>query len=293
MYFGTPEMAVPALDALVAAGFDVALVVTRPDKRRGRGNGVTPSPVKAAAQRHSIPVSHDVADSLEAGADLGVVVAFGQLIRESVLERLPMVNLHFSLLPRWRGAAPVERAILAGDSVTGVSLMQVDVGLDTGGVIDVVEVPIGTRQTADQLRRQLAGVGSRQLVQSLASGLGPAAAQTGVATLAPKLDPAEFAIEWIRPAVEIDRLIRLGVAWSTFRGKRLKILQTQPPEPPQGTPAAGIPSPGSFIGPITVACGTGSLVLHTVQPEGRPAMDATAWSNGARPATGERIGPGQ
>ena len=144
VYFGTPDMAVPPLEALVADGFDVALVITRIDKRRGRGSDVAPSPVKAAALRLELPVSHLVDDALLVGADLGVVVAFGQLITAHVLERLPMVNLHFSLLPRWRGAAPVERALLAGDATTGVCLMQLAEGLDTGPLLDVVEVPIGT-----------------------------------------------------------------------------------------------------------------------------------------------------
>ena len=281
VYFGTPVMAVQPLEALVAAGFDVALVVTRIDKRRGRGNEVAPSPVKIAAQRLGIAVSHSVDDALNVGADLGVVVAFGQLIRPHVLASLPMVNLHFSLLPRWRGAAPVERALLSGDAVTGVCLMQLAEGLDTGPVIDVVEVPIGPRDTADDLRQRLVDVGARQLVEALQRGLGEPQAQVGEPTHAAKLQPIEFAIDWRRPATEIDRLVRLGVAYARFRGKRLKVLATEHSE------LAG--APGTFVAPTVVACGDASLVLARVQPEGKPPMDALAWANGARPAIGEHF----
>ena len=138
-YLGTPEIAVPPLEALVAAGHDVALVVTGQDKRRGRGGGRSPSPVKSAAERLGIQVSHSLDDVVRTagtglGLDLGVVVAFGKIIGTDVLDAVPMVNMHFSLLPRWRGAAPVERALLAGDELTGVCIMRVEEGLDTGGV---------------------------------------------------------------------------------------------------------------------------------------------------------------
>ena len=137
VFLGTPDMAVPPLRALVDAGHEVVLVVTRADKRRGRGGATTPSPVKAAALELGLTVTHQVDDVLgaaEQGAELGVVVAFGQIIKPHVLAALPMINLHFSLLPRWRGAAPVERAMLAGDDLTGVCVMRVEEGLDTGGV---------------------------------------------------------------------------------------------------------------------------------------------------------------
>jgi len=282
VYLGTPAMAVAPLEALAAKGFDVALVVTRADKRRGRGAELTPSPVKAAAERLGLAVSHRVSDSLTVGADLGVVVAFGQLIKPDVLAGLAMVNLHFSLLPRWRGAAPVERALLAGDDVTGVCLMQVDVGLDTGAVIDRVEVPIGPRQTLEELRRTLVESGTELLVENLGKGLVAGVPQAGDATYAAKLDPAEFAIDWNRPAAEIDRLVRLGVAWTTFRGKRLKVLAV---EPVDRRGAAG-----SLIEPLVVACWDGALELDRVQPEGKPAMSARAWANGAQPRIGEQFG---
>lgn len=260
-YLGTPPMAVPPLEALVAAGHDVVLVVTGVDKRRGRGNELSPSPVKAAALRLGIPVSHTVDDVLAAGADLGVVVAFGRIIKPHVLAELPMVNLHFSLLPRWRGAAPVERALLAGDDTTGVCVMAVEEGLDTGGVYARVEVPIGPTTTADELRAELVEVGTRLLVDTLAAGLGEPVPQTGEPTYAAKIDPAELRIDWTRPGAEIDRLVRLGGAWTTFRGARTKIHAAELVD--------------------------GALVPTVVQPEGKARMAYDAWRNGARPATGE------
>jgi methionyl-tRNA formyltransferase len=261
VYLGTPEMAVPPLEALVEAGHDVALVVTGVDKRRGRGSSLSPSPVKAAAQRLGLPVSHVVDDVLTADAELGVVVAFGKIIKPHVLADLSMINLHFSLLPRWRGAAPVERALLAGDAVTGVCVMAVEEGLDTGGVYRRVEVPIGETQTADELRHDLVEVGTRLLVDTLDEGLGIPDEQVGTPTYAAKIDPAELRIDWSRPVAEIDRLIRLGGAWTTFRGARFKIHAAE------------------IVG--------GAIVPTVVQPEGKPRMDADAWRNGARPETGE------
>jgi methionyl-tRNA formyltransferase len=256
-------MAVPPLEALVEAGHEVLLVVTGADKRRGRGAHTSPSPVKAAALRLGLPVSHVVDDVLEADADLGVVVAFGRIIKPHVLARLPMVNVHFSLLPRWRGAAPVERALLAGDEVTGVCVMAVEEGLDTGGVYSRVEVPIGRDTTADQLRAELVSAGSRLLVDTLARGLGTPVAQQGPPVYAAKIDPSELRIDWSLPPEQIDRLIRLGGAWTTFRGARLKIH------------AADLVD--------------GAVVPTVVQPEGKPRMDYTAWRNGARPQPDEHF----
>ena len=282
VYLGTPEMAVPALEALVAAGLDIALVVTRVDKRRGRGSELSPSPVKAAAERLGLPVAHSVDAALAAEADLGVVVAFGQLIRRHILEALPMVNLHFSLLPRWRGAAPVERALMAGDTETGVCLMRLEEGLDTGGIYARTVVPIGPTTTAADLRRDLVDVGTGLLVEQLAAGLGDPVDQVGDATYAAKLDPAEFQIDWSHPAVVIDRLVRVGQAWTAFRGKRLKVLQTTPGESSGGMH-------GSIVGDV-VTCGEGSLHLRRVQPEGKAPMMARDWANGARPGPDERLG---
>jgi methionyl-tRNA formyltransferase len=272
VYLGTPDMAVPPLRALVDGGFDIALVVTRPDKRRGRGSTLTPSPVKAAALDLGLPVTSTVADALDVGADLGVVVAFGRIIAASVLAELPMVNLHFSLLPRWRGAAPVERALLAGDEVTGVDVMAVEEGLDTGGVHAESVVPIGPDTTAAELRSALVAEGSRLLVETLRAGLGQPRPQVGEPTYAEKLQPGEYELDWTRPATELHRWVRLGGAWTTFRGRRLKIWRATPSPTGDG---------------VDVPTGDGVLELLEVQPEGKPRMDAAAWANGARPKPGE------
>ena len=285
VFLGTPAMAVPPLEALVEHGFEVALAVTRADKRRGRGGALMPSPVKAAATALGVPVSHRVDDALAAGADLGVVVAFGQLIKRHVLDVLPMVNLHFSLLPRWRGAAPVERALLAGDPTTGVCLMQLEEGLDTGPVFARAEVPIGPRTTAAELRAELVRVGTDLLVGQLTDGLGPAEPQAGEATYAAKLEAAELAIDWRRPADELDRLVRVGGAWTTLRGQRLKVLSAR--LVPRGL--GGPVDPGGLDG-ARVGTGDGSLELLAVQPEGKAAMPFDAWRHGARLAAGDRLG---
>ena len=199
VYLGTPAMAVPPLAALLEAGFDVALVVSRPDAKRGRGGRLLPSPVKAAALDRGLAVTDRVDDVFAAGADAGVVVAFGRIIRPHVLDALPMVNLHFSLLPRWRGAAPVERALLAGDERTGVCLMAVEEGLDTGGVYGSVEVAIGSEETAAQLRDELVDVGTGLLVRQLLDGLGPPEPQGGEPTYADKIRPDELELDWAPP----------------------------------------------------------------------------------------------
>ena len=171
-YLGTPALAVAPLVALVEAGYEIPLVVTRADTRRGRGGGHQPSPVKAAAMALGLRVTDDLSDLDTVDVDLGVVVAFGRIIPASTLDRLAMINLHFSLLPRWRGAAPVERAILAGDHETGVCLMVVDDGLDTGAVYrrDIVE--IDDDETLEELRGRLVEIGTNRLLEALAHGLG-------------------------------------------------------------------------------------------------------------------------
>jgi len=285
-YLGTPAVAVAPLEALVDAGFDVALVITRPDKRRGRGGAVQPSPVKEAALRLGLPVGHQVDDVLTAGVELGVVVAYGALVRPHVLAVVPMVNLHFSLLPRWRGAAPVERAVLAGDHETGVCLMQLEEGLDTGPIYARVGVPIAPDETAGSLRHRLVDVGARLLVEQLAAGLRDPEPQTGEATYAAKLDPAEFELRFDRPAVDLSRIVRVGGAWTTFRGRRLKVHRAE-------VMPTGAGEPGELLDPlgVAIACGDGAaLRLVEVQPEGRAAQPARAWANGARPACGERFG---
>jgi methionyl-tRNA formyltransferase len=269
---------VPPLRALVEAGHDVAIVVSRADKRRGRGSGTMPSPVKAAALELGLPVTERVDDVLDANVELGVVVAFGRLIKPHVLDKVPMINMHFSLLPRWRGAAPVERAILAGDHETGVAIMQLEEGLDTGPVYAVERVPIGEEETADELQHQLVEVGTRLLVAELERGLSEPTPQDGEPIYASKIDPDELQIDWARSADEIHRLIRLGRAWTTFRGKRLRILQAKR--------TASDAAPGELDGLIV---GPG-IELVEVQPEGKAPQPAGSWRNGAHPAAGERLG---
>jgi methionyl-tRNA formyltransferase len=272
VYLGTPDMAVPPLRALVEAGHEIVLVVTRADKRRGRGSALSPSPVKAVAVELGLPVSHDVDDVLTAvsrdGAELGVVVAFGQIIKPHVLDVLPMVNLHFSLLPRWRGAAPVERAILAGDETTGVCVMALEEGLDTGGVYARREVPIGPETTATELREALVDAGTSLLVDTLAAPLadwiGHPEPQVGEVTYAAKFTASDFEIDWSKPIDDIHRLIRVGGAWTTFRGKRLKINAARLDD--------------------------GVLLPTTVQPEGKSPMSFDSWRNGARPTADELFG---
>ena len=281
-FLGSPEPAVVALNVLVSAGHDVVVVITQPDRKRGRGGALSPSPVKAAAVERGLPVAHAVDDLLGSGAELGVVVAFGKLIKPHVLEQLPMVNLHFSLLPRWRGAAPVERAILAGDTSTGVCLMQLDEGLDTGPVYACKTVDIGPDETAAELTGRLADLGARLLVDSLERGLGDPVPQTGEPTYAAKLDASVFELRWDQPADVLSRVVRIGRAWTTFRSKRLRVLRAV--AEPSG------PAPATLDG-LVVGAGAGTgLRLLEVQQEGKPAMPADAWARGAQPRPGESIG---
>jgi methionyl-tRNA formyltransferase len=273
-FLGTPEAAVRPLRALVEDGHDVAIVITQPDRKRGRGAALVPSPVKAAATELSIPVAHNVDAVLDADVELGVVVAFGKLIKVHVLDRVPMVNLHFSLLPRWRGAAPVERAILAGDAETGVCLMALDVGLDTGPVYDCVAVAVAPGETLDELRGRLVVVGTQLLRDHLREGLGVARQQEGETTYAAKIEPEELHLDWSQPAEQLHRVVRLGRAWTTVDGKRLLVLRAD-------TVDSG-PPPGVVDG-VVVGAGDGrGLRLDEVQPEGRGRQPAKAWRNGLR-----------
>jgi len=189
---------------------------------------------------------------------------------------LPMVNIHFSLLPRWRGAAPVERAVLAGDERTGVDLMVVEEGLDTGAVYDRAELTIGPDETVDELRARLTDAGTALLVDNLQRGLTTPAPQVGEAVYAHKIDPAELEIDWSQPAVAVHRVVRVGGAWTTFRGKRLKVWRTILPGA-QADPDAGDADPAAVAAPV----GDGTIHLVEVQPEGKPRMPAAAWANGA------------
>jgi methionyl-tRNA formyltransferase len=268
VFLGTPLDAVPTLHALVEAGHEIALVVTQPDRRRGRGAGTAASPVKEAALELGLRVrtperALEVVDEVrDTGAELGVVVAFGQLLPEAFLESLPhgFVNLHFSLLPRWRGAAPVERAMLTGDRETGVAVMRIERGLDTGPVYAMEEVPIGPDETAGELRARLVERGTRLMVETV-----PQVPETepvpqrGDPTYAEKLSVEEFRLDWSRPAEELARVVRAGNprpgAWTTVDGRRLKVWR------------ARVDEDGEFV-PVEV------------QPEGRGPMLWEDWRRG-------------
>lgn len=279
-YLGTPDAAVPPLRALVGAGFEIPIVVSQADKKRGRGGALVPSPVKAAAQALGIPVTSRVADVVDAGVDLGVVVAFGRLIKPDVLARVPMLNVHFSLLPRWRGAAPVERAILAGDTETGVGIMQLEEGLDTGPVYVEERLTIGPDESAEELRARLVELGTRLMVDTLSHPLPEPVPQSGTPTYAAKIEPAELRIDWTKPAEELHRLVRLGRAWTTFRGDRFRVLRA--------TPTVSNLDPGALDG-VIVGTGRGALELVEVQPAGKGPQVAAAWRHGARIQPGERL----
>ena len=290
-FLGSPVEAAVALRALVEAGFEVTHVISQPDRKRRRGSALVPTPVKQTALELGLPVGDDLVDLDEpigAGAiDLGVVVAYGRIIPPSVLARLAMVNIHFSLLPRWRGAAPVERAILAGDTETGVTLMEVAEGLDEGGVYAVEKVSIDPDESAVELRGRLATIGAGLLVERLASGLGPAVPQTGEVTYAPKLERSEARLDFTGPALELHRRIRVGRAWAEFRGRRLVIESARLAAPGMSSDAATA-APGELRG-ATVATGDGWLELVTVIPEGKRPMSGLDWVNGVQPAAGEQL----
>lgn len=281
-YLGSPDTAVPPLKALVAHGHEVALVVTQPDRRRGRGGGLMPTPVKAAALELGLATSHRVKDVVDAGVERGIVVAFGRFLRAEILAAVPMLNMHFSLLPRWRGAAPVERAILAGDDETGVCLMEIDEGLDTGPVYVCERIAIGPEETAAGLRGRLVEAGTRLLIDALDQGLPQAQPQEGEATYAEKIETDDLLLDWSRPAIELHRVVRVGGAWTTFRGRRLKVHGARVVEAGPGT---------GVVDGLVVGCGDGrGLELGDVQPEGKPHQAARAWLQGARPEPGERLG---
>lgn len=279
-FLGTPDAAAAVLEAIGEAGIEVVAVVTRPDARRGRGSSTSPSPVKNVARRRGMPVTERVDDLLDLDFDLGVVVAYGALVKPHVLARHPMVNLHFSLLPRWRGAAPVERAILAGDRSTGVCLMQLEEGLDTGGVFAKVTTPIGDEVTAAELRQALVADGIRILLEALRTGFGSADPQVGEVTYATKLQPDDVRLQWDEPAEQVLRRIRVGGAWTTFGERRLKVRAARI------VPRSSNEPPGTCLvdgSRVVVATADHDVELTSVQPEGRSTMDAGAWINGARP----------
>ncbi|MGA0863773.1 MAG: methionyl-tRNA formyltransferase [Ilumatobacteraceae bacterium] len=278
VFLGTPEPAAEILERLISEGFDISLVVTGVDAKRGRGGGLSPSPVKQVALEAGIPVSHDVTDLIENGVDtVGVVVAFGRIIPRSVLDRVPMVNVHFSLLPRWRGAAPVERAILAGDEVTGVCIMDVVDELDAGGVRARREMPIDGATRAD-LMRTLTGIGSDLLVDVLRGPRTEAHPQVGEPVYAHKIRREESLVDWSSDSVSISRVVRALRAHTSIGGRRLLILDAEP------AGASRTDVPGTCHDDAVVDCGDGSLRLLTVKPEGKPPVGATQWRRGVHGA---------
>jgi len=282
IYFGTPEAAVPQLRALHASGFKIPLVVSKSDARRGRGKQTTPSPVKQAALELGLTVTDNIEDVLGIKADLGVVVAYGAMIKDNLLTTLPLVNVHFSLLPLWRGAAPVERSILAGDVYTGVSLMVIEKTLDTGAVYSSFSTQILDNETAVELRARLAEKSCDLLIESLASGLSDPQPQDGEPSHAAKIHKSELRLNFDESAELCNRRVRIGKAWTMFRNKRLVIVRAEPVSE----------SSNGLVGSIAedlVQTGDGQLRLLTVQPEGKKPMAVSDWLRGAQIKSGEQF----
>lgn len=307
IFAGTPDFSVPSLEALLAAGQDVVAVYTQPDRPAGRGRKLTPSPVKAAALAQGLPVLQPptlrdegaVADLRALAADLMVVVAYGLLLPQAVLDapRMGCVNVHASLLPRWRGAAPIQRALLAGDGESGVTIMRMAAGLDTGPMYLLRPLAIAPRETGGGLSDKLATLGAQALVEALpgiADGsLIPVPQDDDQANYAHKLTKAEAEVDWSRPAVAIDRLIRAFDPWpvaqTSLEGASVRLWGSELSDliPP---PAA---LPGQVLaagkGGIEVATGAGVLRLTRLQPPGKRPMSAAEFLN-ARRLDGARLG---
>ena len=279
VYIGTPEIAVAPLRALVASGFDVELVVTGVDKRRGRGTQTTANPVKTAALALGIPISHNINDVLKLNPDglLGVVVAFGSIIATEVLQHVPMINIHYSALPRWRGAAPVERAILEGDNTTAVCIIQVVEQLDAGDVLASAPCTIREDDSVAGLRDRLGHLALPLLIDICSNGVSSQQAQVGDVVIARKISTNDLAITWSSSPDQISRQIRLGNAFTFFEGMRFKVHEVS--RVSEQLPEGSI----SFNdGMVLVGTREGSLQLLTVQPEGKPRIAASEWARGAR-----------
>ena len=306
VFFGTPQFAVPTLRRLLDSTHSVAGVITQPDRPRGRGQKITHAPVKALALERGIPVYQpdrlkppEVADTLRGWqADLGVVAAYGRIIPEHLLTIPPlgMINVHASLLPKYRGAAPVHRAVINGDSQTGVTIMRVVKELDAGAMLAKVTRPIGPDETSDVVETALADMGAELLVtvvDQLVSGIAREEPQDDTqATYAPRLTKEEGLIDWTRSAPEIHNRIRGLYPWphayTFFKGTRLIVLRSA-----VATAGASPTIPGTILRvtseAIQVATGDGELAILDVQPEGRRAMRAHDFLLGHRLATGETL----
>ncbi len=311
-FLGTPAVAVPALEAFVAADdVDVAVVITNPDRPRGRRGEPQPPPVKVTALEAGLEVwqpakPREIADDLRAlDLDACAVVAYGALLPPTVLEAggAGMVNLHFSLLPRWRGAAPVQHALRAGDRVTGVTTFVLDEGMDTGPVLDRVEVEVAPDESAGQLLDRLADLGAPVLLDSvrrLVQGERPVPQDEAGATLAPKITPADVALDLTADPATIADLARSADpapgAHTTFRDRRLKVFRVEPltgEELEDLAERLADAVPGEVLARrdgVIVAVGSGAIRLLEVQPEGKARMDGAAFANGYRPEPGERFG---
>jgi len=278
VFLGTPEVAVPTLERLVADGHEVAAVVTRPDRRRGRGSGLSPSPVKRAATALSLPVVHSLKELADTPAERGVVVAYGALVPAALLERVPMLNVHFSLLPRWRGAAPVERALLAGDEETGVSIMTLEPTLDTGPVHLVRRTAVGTKTLA-QLFDELAREGAEALSHVLANPplLDHPVAQSGEVTYAEKLTSEDYHVRASASALQALRVVRLGRAFLTVNDERLVVEEARASDAtlPEGTIRV-------VDGRVLAGTREGSFELVRVRPAGSRSMTGREWWSGQR-----------
>ena len=306
VFAGTPAPAVPALQRLLdAPQHEVVAVVTRPAQPAGRGRRPTPSPVAELATQHGVPVltpakpgDADFLDELcSLEPDCCPVVAYGALLPQRTLDvpRHGWVNLHFSLLPAWRGAAPVQHALMAGDELTGASTFLLEAGLDTGPVFGTVTEPIQPRDTAGDLLARLADSGARLLAATLdgiaAGTLQPQPQPAEGVSLAPKVEAADARVDWTLPASVVDRRVR-GVtpvpgAWTTWRGDRLRLAPVEP------LPDVADLAPGELRAERTgvlVGTGRGAVRLRLVQPAGRTMLAATDWARGARPADGEEMG---
>ena len=278
-FLGTPEAAVPSLRALVDVGHDIVIVITRPARKRGRGGALSPSPVKAEALALGLRVGHRVSDLEGLDVERGVVVAYGAMIPAAVLERIPMLNVHFSLLPRWRGAAPVERAILAGDEETGVGVMSLEAQLDTGPVHLERRVAVGDK-TSNELMSELADIGAAALVEVLGSPalLEHPAPQQGPPTYAEKLTKETFHLVPSMSQSALLATVRLERAFTFINGRRIRVLRAHAVGPLEG--AAG--SLAVVDNSVCLVANDGGIALDEVQPEGSRPMAVSAWWAGAR-----------
>jgi methionyl-tRNA formyltransferase len=304
IFLGTPAFAVPTLERIVAAGHEVLLVVTQPDRPRGRGQQAAAPPVKQAALRLGLPVFQpervrraEPVDHLRAIAvDAMVVVGYGQIIPQSIIDMAPLgiVNVHGSLLPKYRGAGPIQWALLNGETRTGVTTMRIDAGLDTGDMLLKAEIDIGPEETAVELGQRLAGIGADLLVETLAElqagRIVPEKQDNAQATHAPLLKKEDGHIDWTRDAAAIHNQVRGLQPWpgaaTTFRGQALHIWRSRV----WNGAAAGAPGTFASLKPPVVCCGTGALELLEVQLEGRKRIAASDFANGQRLTENESLG---